>query len=587
MKTFADFGIDLGTKTGEEIKVTCPQCSAQRKKKTYPCLNLNTEKGVWNCWHCGWSGSLKAGEWQRPDIRKSYVKPVLVKAKQAGDVHAWFASRGIVPEVVERNGVTKGVIYFPQVEEERPCILFPYTRGGEVINIKYRTRDKLFRMAAGAERILYGVDDIGATLIVVEGEIDKLSIEVAGFASCVSVPDGAPAPETQNYSTKFDFLQEPRLAQVKTFIIAVDADAPGVRLQQELVRRLGRDKCLIVSWPDDCKDANEVLTRHGAAFLADCLAQAQPLPIEGTHKAGDVLEALRNEYLHGSERGIDAGWAALADLYRVMAGEWTLITGIPGHGKSEFLDALTVNLALREGWTFGVFSPENQPLTYHIQKLAEKYIGKPFSDGLHERMNPAEFDRAVTWIDQHYTFVLPELPTVEGLLETAARLVLRHGIRGFIIDPWNEIDHSRPNGMLETEHVSQMLTKIRSFARKHGVHVWVVAHPTKLQKGLDGNYPVPTPYDVAGSAHWRNKADNCITIYRDMKANDSRVEIHVQKVRKKMNGKVGMAELLYHPLVGQYRDDTSLVPRAFAQKEKARTGPPPVAVRRAEKEGEF
>lgn len=567
MKTLADYGIDIGTKTGVEIKAICPKCSAQRKKKNVPCLNVNTEKGVWNCWHCSWAGSLKAGEWQRPEIIKVYTRPAFIRAKAANTVAAWFATRGISEAVIERNGIGKGVAYFPQTEEEMACITFPYFRGEEVINIKYRTREKHFRMAAGAERVLYGLNDIAETLIWVEGEIDKLSVEMAGFKSCVSVPDGAPAVDSKSYSTKFDYMQDKALEAVKTHIIAVDNDAPGVRLQEELIRRLGREKCYVVTWPAGCKDANEVLLSYGDEYLAECLSNATPIPIEGTHKAGEMIDQLLNEYQHGSPQGLDCGWEGLSDLYRVLPGEWTLITGIPGHGKSEWLDALTVNLAIREGWTFGIFSPENQPMTYHIQKIAEKYIGKPFNQGLAQRMNVKEFDDAMQWIDAHYTFILPELPTVDTLLETASQLVLRYGIRGLVIDPWNEIDHSRLGGMTETEHISQMLTKIRTFARNHGVHVWVVAHPTKLQKGPDGSYPVPTPYDVAGSAHWRNKADNCITIYRNIRENDEQVEIHVQKVRKKTNGKVGMATLLYNKLVGQYRDERpSIVPRAFAKK---------------------
>jgi len=278
---------------------------------------------------------------------------------------------------------------------------------------------------------------------------------------------------------------------------------------------------------------------------------------------------MRNLYLHGVERGVETGWKSLSDLYRVMPGEWTLVTGVPGHGKSEWLDALTVNLAMQHGWNFGIFSPENQPLTYHIQKLAEKYIGKPFAEGPTERMNAVEFENAITWIDQHYTFILPDLPTVDDLLEVARQLVLRKGIRGLILDPWNEIDSTRASGLTETEHISHSLTRIRKFARDHGVHVWLVAHPTKLQKGLDGSYPVPTPYDVAGSAHWRNKADNCITVHRDAVKDDENVDIHVQKIRKKANGRIGVATLKYNRVVGQYRDDVivpSVMPRAFAKK---------------------
>lgn len=107
MKIFADFGIDLGNKRGTEVKPTCPKCSASRKKRRYPCLNVNTDKGVWNCWHCGWAGMLKGGEWQRPEIRKVYTRPSYT-APETGlpeEVVKWFAGRGITPEVLKRNRI--------------------------------------------------------------------------------------------------------------------------------------------------------------------------------------------------------------------------------------------------------------------------------------------------------------------------------------------------------------------------------------------------------------------------------------------------------------------------------------------------
>jgi twinkle protein len=554
MKTWSDFGIDVGGHVSGEIKALCPQCSPTRKKKNLKVLNCNLDKGVFNCWHCSWSGTLKGGEWQKPEIRKVYTKPTFVKVeKKTDELQAWFDTRGISAEVVKRNQITLGKEYFPQVEEERGCVLFPYFRGEEVINIKYRTRDKLFRMASGAERILYGINDINPDVLVwVEGEIDKLSVEMAGLISCVSVPDGAPAADSKSYSNKFDFLTDKALEAVKLHIIAVDSDEPGVRLQEELVRRLGREKCLVAVWPEGCKDANEVLLTHGADVVAECLANARPLPIEGTYSVDDISESIFNDYEYGPERGISTDWRVMDDTYRVMAGEWTLVTGIPGHGKSEWLDALALNLAESHGWSFGVFSPENQPIKYHVEKMAEKVIGKPFMKGLTERMTRDEVQRALSFINEHFHFMLPEYPTIEGLLEIAQQLVLRHGIRGLIIDPWNEINPQRDGSVSETDYISQALTRIRTFARKNQVHVWLVAHPTKLRKNDDGKYPVPTPYDVSGSAHWRNKADNCITVYRDVMT-DGPVQVHVQKVRKKMNGKVGMVEFDYDKVCGRYQ----------------------------------
>jgi len=131
---------------------------------------------------------------------------------------------------------------------------------------------------------------------------------------------------------------------------------------------------------------------------------------------------------------------------------------------------------------------------------------------------------------------------------------LRMGIQGLVIDPWNELDHSRPQGLTETEYISQCLTRIRQFARHYGVHVWVVAHPTKLIKGSDGQYPVPTPYDISGAAHWFNKADNCLAVWRDKTDDRAPVDLHVQKIRFAEVGKLGMTRFAYNPATSCYRD---------------------------------
>lgn len=555
MKSFFDFGIEVRGNSGEE-DTTCPQCSESRKNRRARCLSVNIDKGVWTCHHCGWAGGLGTGEQSRPVVTKTWRRPTYQVAaiKPTEGSLTWFATRGITPEVVARNQLGVASAYFPQLEDSANAVTFPYLRGDEVINVKYRTKDKHYRMEKGAERVLYGLNDIGETLIWVEGEMDKLSVEVAGFVSCVSVPDGAPTPNTKNYDSKFDFMDAPELERAKFHIIAVDNDEPGVRLEDELLRRLGRDTCKVARWPAGCKDANDVLRTYGAETLRNCIEGAQWVPVEGEHAVSEYSESMDRLYRYGMPSGLATPWASVNPLYTVMAGEWTLVTGIPGHGKSEWLDALMVRLAQDHGWCFAIFSPENQPTEYHLSKLAEKYIGKPFGSGPSDRMTPDEKEIAIGFLDDHFVFLMPELPTVEGLIERLKCIVKRRGIRGVVLDPWNEIDHTRTGGLSETEYISQSLSKLRAFARAHGVHLWIVAHPTKLQKEPDGSYPVPTPYDVAGSAHWRNKADNCIAVWRNTAANTSAVEVHVQKVRKKSVGQVGMATLRYDRITGQYHD---------------------------------
>lgn len=550
--TFPDHGIKVSG-TGEQ-NIPCPQCSPGRKKKNLKCLSVNVDKGTWHCHHCGWSGCLPSGKSEyRPSKTKPFKKPNFIfKPDLPEEAYLFLVEkRKIPPTVLQRNRVCS----------QNESILFPFYKDGECVNVKHRGRGKRFWQTKDAEKILYGWDDIDDTrTIITEGEMDKLAVEVAGYKNAVSVPDGAPSPEAKAYASKFDFLQncKDRLDKVKHFILAVDNDPPGKKLETELARRLGPERCSRVEWPDGCKDANEVLMHHGPDELAGIIKAAIPFPVEGIYHARDVdLDGL---YDRGLEPGFSPGWISIEKLYTVCreSGELTVVTGIPGHGKSEWLDALLVNLAESEGWNFGICSPENFPLEYHLSKLAEKYFQVPFREGFEKRISKGALPGIQNWLDEHFTFLMPNEDdlTVDAILRLARVLVYRRGIKGLVIDPWGEIDHSRPDNMSETEYISQSLTKIRRFARKHGCHVWLVAHPFKLQKKNDGTYPVPTPYDISGSAHWRNKADNCIAVWRDTSPGDSifEVEIHVQKIRKKHIGRLGMAKLRYEYSTGRYHE---------------------------------
>lgn len=564
MKSYDDYGIELANKFGAgESYTTCPKCSKERRKKHVKCLSVNLDKQVWCCHHCGWSGSLKTGEDHRRVadhwLRPQYIRPAPPVDLPRDKMVDWFAGRGIPLEVIERNGISMTSVYMPQLEEHTNAIAFPFRRGDELINHKYRDGHKNFRMDAGAERILYGYNDINDDLtIIVEGEMDKLAVEVAGMRNCVSVPDGAPEPTAKNYAAKFEFLNDDRLSRVKQWVLAVDNDEAGVTLEDELARRLGRENCRRVVWPANCKDANDVLKTHGAEVLRSCIDNAQPYPIAGVFEISDLADRIHRLYAHGWEEGVETGWSGLKELYTVRPGEFTVITGIPNSGKSNWLDCLIVNLAMWQGWRFAIFSPENQPLEDHMARMLEKGWRKPFGPGPTERMSASELAEAMDWAQQHFHWILPDDDTswnLDTVLDAARQLVKRYGIRGLVIDPWNEMEHLRPPGMSETEYISHALKRMRQFARHNGVHLWVIAHPAKLYRDKKtGSYPLPTLYDISGSAHWRNKCDNGICIWRVMDNPDAPVEIHVQKVRFRQIGRLGMAQLFYSKVTQTYED---------------------------------
>ena len=578
MKTFDDFGIKIPSRKSGQVNVPCPECSSHRRKKKAPCLSVNVEEGVWLCHHCGWSGNLANGKHSSADSALHWRKPRYTKPESLPstdlkpEMLKWFGDRCISEQTLIENKIGSKKVYMPQLEDMSQSIAFPYFKDGELINVKYRDGHKNFRLEAGAQRYLYGIDDIigGETeqVIIVEGEIDKLSLWEAGIRSCVSVPDGAPPTNSVDYSSKFDYLNDSalhvgKLDTVKKFVMAVDNDEPGNKLEEELSRRLGRDRCFKVSFPEGCKDSNDVLVKYGKTALSECIQHATPYPIEGTYNAEDLTASINQLYEHGIEKGVSTGWMSLDKNYLIRPGSLSVITGIPSSGKSNWMDAVMVNIAREHGWNFAIFSPENQPLEDHMARVLEKYIKAPFTDGGTGRMTREELDDGKEWLARHFTWILPSDDkewSVDIILSAAKRLVLTKGIRGLIIDPWNELEHMRSNNQTETEYISVALKRIRQFARKYGIHIWIIAHPAKLYRDKNGKIPVPTPYDISGSARWRDKADNCITIWRDLSIDDGcLVEVHVQKVRFRQDGRIGVGELTYNWLLGTYHETKDAV----------------------------
>lgn len=298
-----------------------------------------------------------------------------------------------------------------------------------------------------------------------------------------------------------------------------------------------------------------------AAEIADKLDALQPanaadslLPLD------EVASELARMYASGGvPRGFSTGMPSLDSYYTVAPGAWTLITGIPGHGKSGWLDQLSLNLSRKHDWQILMFSAENFPPESHLASIIEKHIGLPFNDGPTARMRPADVERGLAFVDQHFRFIDPaaERMTIDRILSIATGLAEKRPVNVLTIDPWNELHHEYAEGLTETQYISIQLTKVRRWARKHNAHVYLVAHPKQMQKEKDsGKYAPPTPYDVSGGAHWRNKADYCLCVYRDISdgEDDATVSIFVQKVRRREMGRVGQVTLKYDKVTSEYHD---------------------------------
>ena len=475
--------------------------------------------------------------------RKQYRVPEYKNTGLSEKAVDFFTQRKISLDAVRRNRISSG----------RGKIFFPYLEGGEVKNIKTRFPRKKFQLEQDAELLPYGMDDVAEETIWVEGEMDKLAIETAGFRNCVASPSALP-PNTKNYNLRY--LDDRDFSTVKKFILAGDSDAPGKRLTRELSRRLGVERCYIAEWPEDCKDANDVLVKYGPEKIKECLNDAYPVPVEGVYRPNDYFPTVENVYRQGLLKGVTTGFPSLDPHFTLMGGQWTVTTGAPGSGKSQIIDCFMVQTAQLHGWRWGICSMENQPVWLHIIKLVEIHNGMPFFEGYNRRLSIDDLRVSNNFLQDHVRFILPgDDLSVDNVLKLAAVEVRRFGINGLVIDPWNELDHDYQKGESETQYISHALTRIRRFAREYNVHVFVVAHPTKLKRGDDGSYPVATGYDIAGSANWFNKADNIISCWRDIRKQSPLVDIHVQKVRfQKQVGIPGMVTFKYDRVSSRYSE---------------------------------
>jgi twinkle protein len=552
-----DLGIDLRGNVSGEVKTTCPQCSHTRKKNTQPCLNVNIDEGVYKCHHCQ---EFKGGVGSSENLKGANMTHLKISDldELSDKVISWFGTRGIDETTLKLEGIKTCLKWLPQTQKEVNTIAFPFIKNNMRVNTKYRDGLKNMTQDKGGEKCFYRYDKIvdAKEIYITEGEMDALTLIQAGYDTGVtSVPDGAPNPTANTLETKFSYFNEESqkiFEQAEKVYLVTDNDTNGQFLEKELARRIGKEKCFRVTYPEGCKDINEVLLAYDEYVVREIIEAAEPYPITGIHKFSEYKQDILNYYDHGHDMGISTGWKNMDDYFKLMKGHLNILSGIPNSGKSEWLDALMVNTIDNNCWKWAVYSPENMPAEMHFQKLVEKSCGQSMTfekNRLSREKVDSEIDRLSKFID----LVIPEEDemSLEDILAKIKSSVFRTGINAFIIDPWNEIDHNIKSGQSETDYVSLALAKIRRFARQHDLSAWIVAHPAKLYKDSKGEYPVPSLYDISGSANWRNKADNGLIVWRDFMG-DQKTVVHVQKIRFKNTGKLGEVAFRWDWKTGRY-----------------------------------
>lgn len=563
----------------QDIRLKCLACSPNRKlihrnEKTLSITVLG-DRAAFMCHHCNVRGAVSmqepASNVNREPKRKLDLQPLSAAAV------AFLAKRSISAEHARRLGVRSTRIWFRELHREGEGIVFPYMDPDGGQSFKVRSIETKEFSCVGSPKTLFNCPANAVdTLVIVEGELDVIAAVQSGIEACVSIPSGAIAVEhlpvkpqmvmnaqvANNGHGKLGFLWTHRklLEGCNRIVIATDADRQGQATAEELARRIGKAKCFLVSFPDGLKDMNDVLAQLGPDAVKALVDGARPFKISGLHEVKEYQTQLIDLHENGLKGGESTGWPTVDKIVTIKEGMLYIVTGVPGSGKSSWIDAVTVNLAKDKGWTTVMASFENPPVI-HIAKLCSAYSGVPFGTGHSRRLTPDSLAEASKWVGEHFMFMSndSEMPTVQSILERAKAGVMRIGAKVVVMDPANFLQFpgdDRDNN----DAIDDALSQFKNFAMANDVAFVLVAHPRKPAADTGANW-YPQGYSIAGTAGYYNRSDIGITIHRTQ---DDFTKVVVWKARFGHIAQNGEAMLSYEPSTGTFTES-----KVRAKKEEA------------------
>jgi len=505
---------------------TCPLCSAERKNSKQRCMTVHWDNGMGKCHHCGENVQLHS--FKKRTENKTYKIPEWENNTALNEnVVKWFESRKISQFILRLMKIGEGIEHMPHLTDsgmiwkQKNTIQFPYFRNGHIVDIKYRSGDKNFKLFKEAERMPYNLDNIQGRDIIycVEGEPDVLAVMECGIHNVCSPPNGF----TKKGNVNLDWLNNDveHFIKAEKIILAFDNDEPGENGKREFIRRFGAHKCFIVDLKD-CKDSNDYLIDYGAEELKKTLETHIEIPLENVSTYNDCKDKVRDFFLNGMPRGIVTGnMKSLDNIFSTNLGQTLLVTGRPSSGKSEVVDQMVVGYALKYGYKTAFASIENKPNELHHQKLIRKLNGIAPEQ---EKDFNKPFEDCENFENEHFLMIdLENGYDLDRVLMKAEELVFRKGVRILVVDPFNKV---RLKGEIETitgnrtnDYTNAYLTKLDEFSRKFDVFVILVAHPVKLQKGDNGKRVIPDFYDVKGGGEFYDMFHHGLVVDRDYDRN--------------------------------------------------------------------
>jgi hypothetical protein len=197
------------------------------------------------------------------------------------------------------------------------------------------------------------------------------------------------------------------------------------------------------------------------------------------------------------------------------------------------------------GEKFATFSPEDNPPEEYYHDFVEIILGCDCSPNNPHRPSRQVYEQVYDMVCKHIFYVYPKdvSPTPQYIMEVFLELIIKENVDGVDIDPFNQLTNEYQKFSRSDKYLEWVLSVFSRFAQVNNVFFWIIAHPIKMAKAGDGNYPCPDVFDLTDGAMWNNKMDNILVYHRPFAQTDPQnptCEFHSKKIRRqKIVGKKG------------------------------------------------
>lgn len=415
----------------------------------------------------------------------------------------------------EKRNISKDTIDYVGVKENNNCVVFEYRNElGEHLANKYRKTKKSEGPKMWFEKgtnvnTLFNMDKINISdpLLITEGEFDCLSAIESGFKNAVSIPSGVNSTN-EWITSNWTFIE-----QFEEVIIWFDNDEAGIKGAREVFNRLPNSSVKIVRC-EVANDINELLHKYGKLAVLKQIEKASTPVLEGVA----TLDMIEDFDVHEAET-LKTGIEYIDDkLIGMVFGSLNVLSGRNGSGKSTILNQIYIAEAIAQGYKTFLFSGEligGNVKYWLLQTLAneDQFAEYTAKDGhKYKKVTIQSKEKIVNDMKDRFFLYDSDDYRIEAIIEKMTILAKRYGVRVFVIDNLMTIESSLKD---KYEAETDIVKKLKNFAKKYNALVHLVAHPRKsMNDEIEKD-------DVAGSANITNLADYVTTISR---AKDEEVE---------------------------------------------------------------